>query len=322
MKALVTGGTGFVGGHLIEVLLRQGDAVTALIRSPTKAAGLAERGVRLIPGDLTETEALRTAARDQEVIYHVAGAIAARDEAEFLGVNREGTARLVEAAAEVSDARLVLVSSLAAGGPVARGERLRDDEPPRPVTAYGRSKLAGEEVVRRGRLAWTIMRPPAVYGPNDAQMLRVFRAARLGVMPVFGDGKQELSLVYGPDLAEALAAAGRSTAAAGGVFYPCHPEILTSTSVVQEIARAMRRRVRLVRLPRWVARPALRLASTTAAITGRRTILTPDKANEFFAPAWTSDPTALQRATGWRASHDLASGAVTTAEWYRAAGWL
>lgn len=322
MRALVTGATGFVGRHLVDALLGAGDSVTALVRSPAKAAGLAERGVRLVTGDLGDRAALETAARDQDVVYHSAGLVAARDEAGFFAVNRDGVASLLAAAVRVSRARFVLISSLAAAGPSPRGGRRRGDEPPEPLTAYGRSKLGGEAVVRAGSLPWTIVRPPAVYGPHDAEFLRVFKAVRWRIIPVFGDGGQELSLVYAPDLAEALAALGRSPGAEGGVFYPCHPEVITSAGLAREIGRVMGRPVRLFGLPRWVAASALGLASTAARLTGGTTLLTPDKANEFFAPAWTADPAPLESATGWRARHTLASGAEATAAWYRAAGWL
>ena len=322
MKALVTGGTGFVGSHLIDALLHDGVSVTALVRSQSKAAGLAERGVRLVAGDLDDPAALRAAARDQDVIYHVAGLIRARSAAEFLSVNREGTAHLLDAAAEVSSARLVLVSSLAAGGPVPRGSRRMADEPANPVTDYGRSKLAGEAVVRAGPLAWTIVRPPIVYGPRDTEFLRAFKAVRLGLIPVFGDGAQQLSLVYGPDLAAALAAIGRNEAAAGQVFYPCHREVLTSASLVTSLATTMQRRGRVLRLPRAAAEVGLGLTSLAARVRGKATLLTRDKAHEFFAPAWLADPGPLEKATGWRALHAVRDGFEATAAWYRAAGWL
>jgi nucleoside-diphosphate-sugar epimerase len=322
MRVLVTGGTGFVGSHLIDALLGAGDTVTALVRSPQKAGGLAAQGVRIVPGDLGDAAALREAARDQEVVYHCAGLVAARDEAGFLAINRDGTARVLAAAGEVSNARFVLISSLAAAGPSPRGERRKGDEPPQPVTAYGRSKLAGEQVVRAGKLPWTIVRPPGVYGPRDAEFLRVFKAVRLGWIPVFGDGEQQLSLVYAPDLAGALAALGRSPGGSGGIFYPCHPEVITSAELGRAIGRAMGRAVRIIGLPRWVARATLGVTATAARLTGRTTLLTPDKANEFFAPAWTADPAPLSATTGWHATHALDSGAMATAAWYRAAGWL
>jgi len=317
MNVLVTGATGFVGRHLVDALVQAGDTVTALVRSPEKARLLSKSGVRLAPGHLGSMETLRSAVHGQEVIYHVAGLIAARNEAGFLAVNRDGTLRLLEAAADAGRPRIVLVSSLAAGGPVARGARRSGDEEPAPVTAYGRSKLAGERAVRRGSLPWVIVRPPAVYGPIDTEMLRVFRAVKLGVVPVFGDGSQELSLVYGPDLGRALSAAGRTPAAEGKVLYPCHPEVITTAALVGIVADAMARRPRLLPLPRWVAQGALGVTGTLARLTGRATVLTPDKAKEFFAPAWTCDPGPLTAITGWKAEFDLARGAAATAAWYR-----
>jgi len=322
MKALVTGATGFVGHHLIDALLRRGDSVTALVRTPAKAAGLADRGVRLVAGDLGDAVALADAARHQEVIFHLAGLVAARSEAEFLSVNRDGTVRLAQAATGVSNARIVLVSSMAAAGPTQRGHRLSGTEPARPLTAYGRSKLAGEAAIKAGTLPWTIVRPPAVYGPFDTEMFRIFRAAKLGIVPLFGDGAQELSLVYGPDLASALIAAATSKATIGGTYYACHPEILTSESLVAEVGRTVAMTPRLIRLPRWSAAAALGLISGLARLRGRATLLTPDKAHDFFAPAWTADPTPLESATGWRAEYDFESGAAATADWYRSAGWL
>ena len=325
MNALVTGATGFVGRHLVDALVQSGDAVTALVRSPEKAKLLANRGVRLAPGHLGSMDALRSAVHGQEVIYHLAGLVAARNEAGFLAVNRDGTLRLLEAAADAGRPRIVLVSSLAAGGPVPRGARRSGDEEAAPVTAYGRSKLAGERAVRRAGLPWVILRPPAVYGPFDTEMLRVFRAVKLGVVPVFGDGAQELSLVYGPDLGRALAAAGQTAAAEGKILYPCHPEVITTSGLVRTVAGAMTprtRRTRLVRLPRWVARGALGVTETMARLAGRPTLLTADKAREFFAPAWTCDPAPLTAITGWKAEFDLAHGAAATAAWYREQGLL
>lgn len=322
MKALVTGGTGFVGGHLVEALRARGDEVTALVRSPAKAAALGPLGVRLAPGDLDDSASLAAAVAGQEVVYHVAGMVAAGSEAEFLRCNGDGTASLVAAAARAQVSRFVYVSSMAAGGPAIRGRPLTGAEPPRPVTAYGRSKLAGESAVTAGALPWVILRPPTVYGPRDREVLKVFRMVRWGVAPVFGDGSQELSAVHGADLASALIAAGSAAATLGKVYYPCHPEVVTSAGFVRAVGRAMGRRVRLAPVPLSLGRSMLGVTELAARLTGRTTILTRDKANEFFQAAWTGDPDPLTRDSGWRAAHDLTSGMADTYRWYRSAGWL
>ena len=322
MKALVTGATGFVGSHLAEALRRRGDDVTALVRSPRKAEALGPLGVRAVAGDLDDAASLARAVEGQDVVFHVAGLVAARSEGEFMRCTRDGTASLVAAAAAAGTPRFVLVSSMAAGGPATPGAPLTGTEPARPVTAYGRSKLAAETAVTAGSLPWVIVRPPTVYGPRDREVLKVFRMARLGVAPVFGDGSQQLSAVHGADLADALAAAGTAAATVGKVYYACHPEISTSAEFVRAVGKAMGRRVALVPVPGPVGRVLLAVTEASARLAGQATILTRDKANEFFQEAWIGDPGPLTRDSGWRARHDLVSGLADTYRWYRDAKWL
>jgi nucleoside-diphosphate-sugar epimerase len=322
MRALVTGATGFVGSHLVEALLNGSTEVTALARSASKAADLARRGIRVVRGDLHDTVGLERAVRDQDVVYHVAGVVAARDEAGFLRANRDGTRNLLTAAEREGQPRFVLVSSLAAAGPAQRGAPLSGDEPPHPVTAYGRSKLASEQIVRSSSLPWSIIRPAIVYGPRDHEVLKVFRLARLGLAPVFGDGGQELSAVHAADLAQALMAVAGAATTIGGTYHACHPQVFTSGELGQAVGAAMGQSVVNLRVPHAVARALLAVIETSARLTRQVTILTTDKANEFFQPAWTGDPAALTRDSGWRARYDLSSGLSHTYQWYRKAGWL
>lgn len=323
MNTLVTGATGFVGGHVVAALLARGIEVTALVRSPSRAAGLERLGVRLVFGDLHDERALRQACEGQAVVQHVAGVIAARDEAAYLHANRQGTANLLEAAAAAEVGRFVLMSSGAAAGPSRPGRPRTVEETPAPVTAYGRSKLAGENVVRAGSVPWVILRPPTVYGPNDRDnLIKVFRLVRYGVAPVFGDGSQELSAVYAPDLAEAAVLAGSEPAVAGGTYFVNHPEVITSGELVRLIGRTMHRRVRVVGVPGAVLRPILHLTGGVARLAGKTTILNADKANEFLQPAWTADPSPFMRDSGWLPAFDLATGLAETWRWYRDAGWV
>jgi dihydroflavonol-4-reductase len=322
MKALVTGATGFVGSHLVEALRRGSVEVTILARSPSKSAGLAAQGVQVVTGDLHDAAGVERAVQGQDVIYHVAGVVAAPDEAEFLRANRDGTRNLLAAAERHGRARFVLVSSLAACGPAPRGAPLSGGEPPRPVTAYGRSKLAAEEIVRAGALPWSIIRPPIVYGPRDREVLKVFRLARLGIAPVFGDGTQELSAVHAADLATALMAVATTPTTVGRTYHACHPEVFTSAELGRAVGAAMGRSVVTVRVPPGVGRALLSLTEAAARLSRKPTILTTDKAHEFFQPAWTGDPAPLTRDSGWSATRNLQSGLSETYRWYREAGWL
>jgi nucleoside-diphosphate-sugar epimerase len=324
VKAFVTGATGFVGGHLVEALRREGHAVTALVRNPARATALEQPGVTLIRGDLHSRPALEAASAGQDVIFHVAGAVAARSEAEYMHANRDGTANLVAAAAAAGgDPRIVLVSSGAAGGPTRPGHPATGTEAAHPVTRYGRSKLASEDAVRAGSLPWVILRPPTIYGPRDRDnLIKVFRMARLGIAPVFGRGTMEISAIYAPDLAQGLIAAAGSGAVLGHTYYVNHPEVLTTAGLVRAIGRAMGRTVRTVGVPEWAGRAILHVTGAAASLAGRATILNGDKAKEFFESGWTGDPAPFTAATGWRAAHDITTGLAETYDWYRAAGWL
>jgi nucleoside-diphosphate-sugar epimerase len=324
VRALVTGATGFVGGHVVEALARRGDAVTVLARSAERAAPLAPFGVRVALGTLDDEAALAAAVRDADVVYHLAG-LTAGTEADLQRVNAEGTRRLLKAvrAAAPGLARFVLVSSQAALGPSRPGERLAEDAPCRPLTAYGRSKLAGEAAVRdTAGIPWTIVRPPAVYGPNDREFLKMFALIRRGVAPVFGTGAQQLSLVCAPDLADAVVRAGTATAAAGRTYHAAHAEVVTTRELALAIGAALGVRPFVIPVPGAVATPIVSAIGALAEARGRASVLNRDKMAEFLAPAWLLDVGAAERDLGWRAALGIAAGTRLTAEWYRREGWL
>jgi nucleoside-diphosphate-sugar epimerase len=237
-------------------------------------------------------------------------------------VNAAGTRAVADAARAAGVRRFVHVSSLSAAGPVTDGGAASTGDEARPVSDYGRSKLAGEAPVRDSPLAWTILRPPAVYGPRDQEFLRLFRIARRGLTPVFGTGAQRLSLVFAPDLADAIVRCLDDATPAGRVFYPAHTEVTTSRGLVAAIAAAVGATARIIPIPTAVVRPMLWISGTAARLAGRATLLSPDKAAEILAEAWTCSPAALEAATGWRAATPLAAGLRHTADWYRAAGLL
>lgn len=323
MNVFVTGGTGFVGAHLVKALRARGDSVTCLVRRPALAEQLGwGTDVRLVKGDLDDADALRQGSAGADTVYHVAGKIAARDAVEFMATNRDGTANVLEAAVENRVGRFVFVSSLAVGGPTTPSHPIDEVRPPAPVTDYGRSKLAAEVLVRAMPMPWTIVRPPVVYGEWDRGTLKIFQLAKRGVVPVFGNGSQELSVIHAADLAAALIAAATAPAAAGRVYYAAHPTATTSRDLVLAAGRSLGTSPRIVPVPSWVARGVLWAVGTLAHLAGRATLLSADKGNEYLAPAWTCRSDALTRDTGWRAGIGLDTGLRRAADWYREVGWL
>jgi nucleoside-diphosphate-sugar epimerase len=324
MRALVTGATGFVGGHLVDRLLTRGDTVTALVRAPARAVALAERGVRIVAGDLANTTALAGAVRDCDVIYHAAAMLGAPTEAALMAANRDGTINVARCAATLAaPPRVVLISSMAAGGPTQRGVPRTADGSDHPVTGYGRSKLAAEQALRESAVPWCVLRPPVVYGPRDREgFLPLFRAVKLGIAPMFGDGSMEVSLIHVTDLVGAVVLAGTAADVEARIFYVNHPEIVTGADIVRTIARVMNRSPLPVPIPRWAATAALRATGMWADLFGQKSILHPDKIHEFYQEAWTADPSPFIAATGWQPALDLECGIADTAAWYAQAGWI
>jgi dihydroflavonol-4-reductase len=256
------------------------------------------------------------------IVFHVAGIVAARSPDEFLRVNRDGAARLARAAARARVARLVLVSSLAVTGPSRPGDVRREDSGDEPLTAYGRSKQAGEQAARETGVPLTIVRPSAVYGPGDRSFLALFRAAARGIVPLLGNGRQELTLLHVRDLAQALVAAAESPATLGRTYHAGHPTPVTQRALAAAIGRAVGRDVRPVCIPAAVVRPLLGVAGYVSRAVGHAPLLDGDKARELLASGWVSSSEALRRDAGWVARIPLDEGLTETARSYREAGWL
>jgi nucleoside-diphosphate-sugar epimerase len=335
MKAFVTGGTGFVGSHLVTALLGRGDEVVVLARDLQKVERVfpAEARPQVVKGTLDDRAALASGMADADLVFHVAGVTAAPSRKEFFRANAEATRLVAEVATEVAPRlqRFVYVSSQAASGPSRRGVALTESADPRPLTAYGASKLAGERALQDLKLPWTVVRPPTVYGPRDLELLRLFRLVRFGLAPVFGDGSQQLSLIYAVDLAAALLRAAASPRA-GCTYFAAHTQVVTSRELVTAVYKAVQLSEPrpdprasgpfVVPIPGMLARPALWMTETAVRLTGGATLLTADKANEFYAEGWVCSAEALHRDTGWTAQHHLELGLQHTAQWYRSAGWL
>jgi nucleoside-diphosphate-sugar epimerase len=323
VKAFVTGATGFVGSHLAEALARRGDDVIALARRPEAHEAVRALGATPVPGSLEDAASLRPALEGVEVVYHVAGAISASGPGEFFAINEGGTRRLLEAAHSVApSARFVYVSSQAALGPSPRDTPLDEDSTCKPVTAYGKSKLAGERVVQDGALPWAIVRPSSVYGPRDREFLQLFQVVRRGIAPVFGDGTQQLSLVFIEDLVDAIILSGLRPQASGRIYHAAHTEIVLSRDVAREAGRAIGRRPVILPLPGAVAAPIVAMAGTVVRALGRRTVLNRDKMAEFLAPAWLLSSERAFRELGWKAATGVAEGMTATGRWYQEHGWL
>lgn len=302
MNVAITGATGFVGRSLLDMAVARGIEVQALTRRPQEWRD----GVKWIQGDLGNRRALSQFVKGAEAIIHVAGVLTAPDASGFENGNVIGTLNLIEAALKAGIPRLVVVSSLSA----------REPE----LSAYGASKLRAEKLVKASGLDWTIVRPPAVFGPRDDAMFDLFRAAKWGVVPIPGDGRA--SVIYVDDLCELLLAL-----IPGGeevthrTFEPDDGIIggWRTSDLAMAIGDAVGRRPRVVRLSRKVMNIASR---ADVFMRGTGAMLTKDRVGYLMHPDWVVSEDGRIDPAIWQARTDTRVGLRQTADWYLKHGWL
>ena len=299
----ITGATGFVGSAVLDAALAQGHQVRALTRRPQR-----ERArVEWVSGDLADKAALADLCEGVDAVIHVAGLTNTPDPAEFEVANVTGTIAVIAAMRSGGVRRLVFVSSLSARKPE--------------LSAYGASKARAEQVVEASGLDWTIVRPPAVYGPRDIDMLDLFRAAKWGVVPLPPGGAT--SIIHAEDLADLLVAlSGNAAPTRKQVYEPddgreggwSHKEL------AQTIGQAVgKRSVFAPHLPRAVLDAA---AAADRLLRGDRAKLTADRVGYMSHPNWVARSDRRVPPGIWQPQSVGEAGLKATAEWYRREGWL
>lgn len=326
MRVLVTGGTGFIGSHLVEALLAQGHEVRCLVRDTRRLGWISGLpSVMLAQGGMDEPHSLQEGMRGVDQVYHVAGLTRARAAREFFRVNAQGTRHLVRACLETPGGprRLVHLSSLAAVGPMPMATACAEDVPPRPVSPYGRSKLQGEAAVLgvRDRLHVTVLRPPVVYGPRDRGVLEVARWVGRGLLPMPAGPSRTLSLCYVEDLVTALLTAGEAKVPSGEIFHVASEGAFTWEQVGDALGEALGKHPTPLRIPVPILLAMAAGADALAWLTGRSSYFSRGRVREA-AGHWLCDTGKARRQLGIVPRVGLRKGAAATVNWYRETGWL
>lgn len=324
MRALVTGGAGFVGSHLIEALLDRGDEVICLERPGAPHGWLEGLPVEFVDAGLNDDATLDRLVDRADVIFHLAGVTKSSRAESYYAVNAQGTENVVHAAARAATPpHVVLMSSLAASGPCRNGGLLTPTTPPRPLTHYARSKLLAEEVVRsRGDvIPYTVFRFSAVYGPRERDILIMFRLIRRGVGLTLGGWDQEVNLIYVKDVVRALLTAAENEHAIGRTFTVAHPQRVSWRRFAQVAGDALGRSPKLFTVPRPVAFAVSLVLEAAAAVARRSTILNRQRIRELGS-RWLCDTESVATELGYRAAYPIERGVPATAEWYQEMEWL
>lgn len=330
ITALVTGASGFVGSTLCEELLRRGVETRALMRKTSSSANLGAAAVIPVQGDLRNPAGLEQAVAGVDVIFHVAGVVAARSREDFFEANATGTRNLLQAVRRsgAKPKRFVYVSSLAAAGPSAPDRANNEADRCHPVSDYGLSKLAGEEAVAEFTAHFPVctVRPPAVYGPRDKGVLTFFQAVSRGVLPLLGMQKPDprrYSFVHVDDLVQGIVRAGlQEGVRSGEVFYISGDEVVSWEEAMRMIAHCLGRKVMPLRLPIPVMKGAAALCTAYSKVSGQVLPFSLDKIKEIEAPAWTCRNEKAKEVLGFTPYWTLERGLAQTAKWYKENGWI
>lgn len=327
MKVLVTGGSGFLGSHVAEQLSAAGHEVRALVRKSSNRKFLSTlKNVELAEGSVEDRKSVDAAMKGVDAVVHSAGAVKALHEAAFFECNTQGTVNLLEAAMEHAPGlkRFVHVSSLEACGPSLDRKPVPLDQE-HPVTAYGRSKLAAEKevVARKDKLPVVILRPAAIYGPRDVEILEAFRAVRKRQYPVIGDGSMLGCYTYGPDCARACVQAIDANTRSGSIYFVDDGEPMSMARAMGEVLPEALGTRPLLRM--GIPFPVLSLASfgveAYGKVRGRAMMLTREKV-AMLKHHWVCESQKTQEELGWKPEVRFTDGVRLTAKWYQDNGWL
>jgi nucleoside-diphosphate-sugar epimerase len=301
MRLAITGGTGFVGSHLIDTALAAGHEIKALTRREQPDRD----GVDWVVGDLATRDALEWLVDEADAVIHVAGTINAPNAAGFEKGNVAGTLAMLAAATAGGLRRFVHVSSLAAREPK--------------LSHYGGSKARAEELVHSSGLDWAIVRPPAVYGPGDRETLELFRMAKLGLMLMPPKGR--VSVIHADDLARLLLVLAAPATPSNILVEPDDgkPGGWTHREFARALAAAVGTRAAVVSSPGILLRLAAR---ADQLLRGEKAKLTADRAAYFSHRNWVVEPKRAAPPQLWRPQIPTEQGLADTAAWYRAQGWL
>ncbi|AKU89922.1 NAD-dependent epimerase/dehydratase family protein [Vulgatibacter incomptus] len=334
MRVLLTGGSGFVGPAAAKALSRAGHEVRCLMRETSDRSGIEATGipVEYALGDVCDAASLPAAVEGVDAVVHVAGLTKGLNSQDYYRVNAYGTRLLAEAAVGAGVKRFVHCSTLAVAGPMPEGRPSVEGDTPVPVSNYGRSKLAGEELLRRhaDKLEITIVRPPIVYGPRDKDFFEVFKMASLGIALKPGlFGSKRYSIIHVEDLGSALAIAldkghrVHDSRGGDGIYYVSDGGIYTWEELIRRTATALGRdKAVVIPVPEVLSWPVGLWSEVAARITGKPQIISFDKIRETAGPGWSCSIDRARDELGFEPDYPLDRGLAETASWYRENRWI
>jgi nucleoside-diphosphate-sugar epimerase len=324
-KVLITGGTGFIGGHLVRLLCRSNVEIKCLVLPDETAQPLERLRIRIVKGDITDKRSLTEAVTDVDTIYHLAGIMVHDNPDMFYKINLEGTINLIEVCKErgIRLKRFLFVSSISAFGPT--GECIRNEDClPNPVNDYGKSKQMAEDFLKSSvnPFPYTIVRPVEIYGPGRFDSFyHICQAAQKGFRFDFGRG--EITLGYVSDIVRGMIQACESPVAQGKTYFLGENRIYSLSEVVHLFSRAVRKRLITIRIPYSLLYSTAFILEVFSKVIHKKPVVTRWQVASYVRECyWKFDISKAERDLDFKTQVSLPEGARITVDWYKKEGYL
>ncbi len=324
--SLVTGASGFVGSHLVDKLLELNHNVRIIARKESKLKWIDTSRVEIFNCDYENISLLKEALSNVDYIFHVAGVIKAKSKDIYYKGNVEVTRNLLKATKEANTnlKKFVFISSQAASGPGFENQPKTEEMECNPVTTYGKSKLEAEKVVKsyEGEIPFTIIRPSAVYGPRDPEILLFFQTLKKGIQPMVGFSEKYVSLVHVQDLIEGILLAAFSESSLNQTYFISSEKGYGWEEIGNLSSKILGKRVIKIRIPHFMVYSVAAISQFLSYFKNEATILNLEKAREMVQSNWVCSVEKAKKELGYSQKINLEDGIKQTVDWYIKNNWL
>jgi len=324
--AVVTGANGFVGSQLVELLLEKGCYVRCITRKTSNLKWLENKNVEIHDCGLLDKFGLSKALKDAEYVYHVAGVVKSKNPEGYFKSNVDTTQVLLEAAMDIKNTlkRFLVVSSQTATGPSRDGKPVDENTDCKPITTYGRSKLAEEKLATSymDRLPITICRAPAVYGERDTEILIFFKTFSKGLMTTIGFNQKTISLIHVADLVNGFYLAATDEKAVGQTYFISSEKCYTWEEIGEITSRILNKKPINIKVPHKVVYIIAALSQFLAMFGNKPATLNLEKARDITQTSWTCDTTKAVKELGYHQKISIEEGIKRTCNWYKEMKWI
>jgi nucleoside-diphosphate-sugar epimerase len=324
--AVVTGSNGFVGSHLVDLLLEKNFYVRCIVRESSNLKWLEGKDIEIFKCGLFDKKGLTEAFKDADYIYHVAGVVKSKTKKGYFTGNVETTRNLLDVALEQNKnlKRFVIVSSQTVTGPSLNGKPVNEETECVPLTTYGRSKYEEEKLALgyKDKLPITICRAPAVYGERDTEIFIYFQNFAKGITTKIGFDKKILSLIHVTDLVEGFYMAATSDKAIGEVYFISSEKFYTWNEINSITSKVLNKKAIKILVPHFLVYTIAAIAQFFSLFSSKAATLNLEKAKDLVQHAWICDTSKAIRDLGYRQNVSIEEGVKRTCEWYKEMKWI